>query len=153
MTGERPISAIFRSPCGCRYLMPTGELLRSCEEHAPYGGTAFDAGDLLGRIESELGWPPDSSSTLDPPVPNREGTVDKYEVPQEEQPEPGEFVVFWAPPPFLPQMVEAELADGTRLHPGLQSDGRRLGFDRRLPAGTRIFLRGTVAWIVGRGRA
>lgn len=55
---ERSLSAIFRSPCGCRYLTPTGELLRSCEDHAPYGGTAFDAGGLLTRIESELGWPP-----------------------------------------------------------------------------------------------
>ena len=57
-TGDRRMASIFRSPCGCRYLMPTGELLRSCEEHAPYGGTAFDAGDRLTRIESELGWPP-----------------------------------------------------------------------------------------------
>jgi hypothetical protein len=70
-TGERPVSAIFRSPCGCRYLMPTGELLRSCEHHAPYGGTAFDAKDLLTRIESELGWPPgDEPPTVQPPAPS-----------------------------------------------------------------------------------
>ena len=77
--------------------------------------------------------------------------MDRYEVPQEEEPEKDEFVVFWAPPPFVPRMVEAELPDGTRLHPAQQSDGRRLGFDRRLPRGTRIRLRGQVAWIVGEG--
>jgi hypothetical protein len=68
-TSERSLSAIFRSPCGCRYLTPAGELLRSCEDHAPYGGTAFDAGGLLTRIESELGWPPaeDETSPADPP--------------------------------------------------------------------------------------
>ncbi len=65
-SGERPTAAIFRSPCGCRYLMPTGELLRSCEDHAPYGGTAFHARDLLTRIESELGWPPGDE---EPPIP------------------------------------------------------------------------------------
>jgi hypothetical protein len=70
-TGGRPTVAIFRSPCGCRYLMPTGELLRSCEDHAPYGGTAFDARDLLTRIESELGWPPaEDEPPTTPPRPD-----------------------------------------------------------------------------------
>ncbi len=155
-TGGRPTVAVFRSPCRCRYLMPTGELLRSCEDHAPYGGTAYGARDLLTRIESELGWPPDpNAGEMQPAVvaANGEGMVNKYEVPQEEEPDQGEFVVFWAPPPFVPRVVEAELPDGTKLQPALQSDGRRLGFDRRLPRGTRILVRGAVAWIVGQGRA
>ena len=77
--------------------------------------------------------------------------MDKYEMPQEEEAEDGHFVVFWAPPPFVPRVVEAELPDGTRVQPAMQSDGRRLGFDRRLPAGTRIRIRGQVSWVVGHG--
>ena len=59
------------------------------------------------------------------------------------------FNVWWEPlPPFSAQEVEAELPDGTHLRPVIQLGGRRLGFDRRLAAGTPILLRGEVAWIV-----
>jgi hypothetical protein len=60
--------------------------------------------------------------------------------------------VFWEPIRFSPEdveTIEAELPDGTRLRPERQlEEGRRLGFDRPLPIGTRISLHGRVAWIV-----
>jgi hypothetical protein len=62
--------------------------------------------------------------------------------------------VFWEPIRFSPEeleTIEAELPDGTRLRPERQlEEGRRLGFDRPLPIGTRIWHHGRVAWIVGR---
>lgn len=57
--------------------------------------------------------------------------------------------VFFEPPHYEPDDVEAVLSDGTRLKAEYQLDGRRLGFDRPLPTGTLILLRGIRGWVVG----
>jgi len=45
----------------------------------------------------------------------RERMVDKYEIPQQQEPEKSQFVVFWAPPPFVPRVVGAR---APRRHQG-----------------------------------
>jgi hypothetical protein len=57
--------------------------------------------------------------------------------------------VFFEPPHYAPDDIEAVLSDGTRLKAEFQLGGRRLGFDRSLPVGTLILLRGVRGWIVG----
>ncbi|MEO8291746.1 MAG: hypothetical protein ABI635_01295 [Actinomycetota bacterium] len=57
--------------------------------------------------------------------------------------------VFWEPiPAGYPESVEAELPSGERVQPELQLGGKRLGFPKPLPEGTRIYRDGRVAWIV-----
>lgn len=59
--------------------MLTGELLRSCEDHAHYGGTASDAGGPLPRIETELGWPPAQDEA--PPADHSESGIEESSPP------------------------------------------------------------------------
>jgi hypothetical protein len=42
--------------------------------------------------------------------------------------------------------VEVELPDGSRLRAEEQLEGQRIGFDRALPAGSWILLRGRRMW-------
>lgn len=49
----------------------------------------------------------------------------------------------------MPDEIEAVLSDGTHLKSEYQLEGRRLGFDRLLPVGTRILLTGILGWVVG----
>lgn len=59
--------------------------------------------------------------------------------------------VWWEPIRFSADeiaTIEAELPNGDRLRPVHLLGGRRLGFERRLPIGTRIHFKGAVAWIV-----
>ncbi len=56
------------------------------------------------------------------------------------------FTVFWEPAHYPADDIEAELPDGTRLTAILQFGGRRVGFERPLPKGTQLLLRGQPAW-------
>jgi hypothetical protein len=62
---------------------------------------------------------------------------------------PDERDVFFEPPHYTPDEIEAVLADGTHLRAAYQQEGRRLGFDRSLPVGTLILLDGIRGWVVG----
>jgi hypothetical protein len=63
--------------------------------------------------------------------------------------DPDERTVFFEPPHYTPDEIEAVLADGTHVPSAYQRDGRRLGFDRTLPVGTLILLDGIRGWVVG----
>jgi hypothetical protein len=60
-----------------------------------------------------------------------------------------ERTVYFEPPYYTPEEIDAVLSDGTHLHATYQRDGRRLGFDRSLPVGTLILLDGVRGWVVG----
>jgi hypothetical protein len=66
---------------------------------------------------------------------------------QEETPD-GVDVFFWRKEGsnYSPEDIEAELPDGTRLKAVEQLGGRRLGFERPVPRGTWILLRGKRTW-------
>ncbi len=64
-----------------------------------------------------------------------------------------ERTVYFAPPHYAPDEIEAVLPDGTLLGAAYQLGGRRLGFDRSLPVGTLILLRGVRGWVVGSANA
>jgi hypothetical protein len=57
--------------------------------------------------------------------------------------------VFFEPPHYSPDEIEAVLSDGTHLRSEYQLEGTRLGFARPLPVGTRILLSGILGWVVG----
>src|SRR5918996_712609 len=57
--------------------------------------------------------------------------------------------VFFEPPHYSPDEIEAVLSDGTHIKSEYQLDGTRLGFARPLPVGTRILLTGILGWVVG----
>jgi hypothetical protein len=57
--------------------------------------------------------------------------------------------VYFEPAHYTPGDIEAVLWDGTRLKAEYQLDGQRLGFERPLPVGTLILLRGVRGWVVG----
>ena len=57
--------------------------------------------------------------------------------------------VFFEPPHYSPDEIEAVLSDGTHLKAEYQLEGRRLGFARPLPVGTRVLLSGILGWVVG----
>jgi hypothetical protein len=57
--------------------------------------------------------------------------------------------VFFEPPHYRPDEIEAVLPDGTHIKAEYQLDGTRLGFARPLPVGTRILLGGILGWVVG----
>lgn len=57
--------------------------------------------------------------------------------------------VYFEPPHYAPDEIEAVLSDGTHLKSAYQLDGRRLGFERSLPVGTLILLSGVLGWVVG----
>ena len=57
--------------------------------------------------------------------------------------------VFFEPPHYTPDEIEAVLSDGTHIRAEYQLDGTRLGFARPLPVGTRILLSGILGWVVG----
>ena len=61
----------------------------------------------------------------------------------------GHRTVFFEPPHYRPDEIEAVLSDGTHLKSEYQLDGTRLGFARPLPVGTRILLSGILGWVVG----
>jgi hypothetical protein len=65
--------------------------------------------------------------------------------PEQEETAEG-YNVFWEHPHFPPDDVEAELPDGTRVRAVWSLGGRRVGFDRRLPKGTQLYLRGKPTW-------
>ena len=69
----------------------------------------------------------------EPVVPDQETTAEGY-------------TVFWEPAHYPADDIEAELPDGTRLRAILQFGGRRVGFERPLPKGTQLLLRGQPAW-------
>lgn len=60
-----------------------------------------------------------------------------------------ERIVFFEPPHYSPDDIEAVLADGTHLKAEYQLEGKRLGFVRPLPVGTRVLLSGILGWVVG----
>jgi hypothetical protein len=57
--------------------------------------------------------------------------------------------VYFEPPHYAPEEIDAVLSDGTHLKSTYQLEGRRLGFDRSLPVGTLILLDGVRGWVVG----
>jgi hypothetical protein len=57
--------------------------------------------------------------------------------------------VFFEPPHYRPDEIEAVLSDGTHIKAEYQLDGTRLGFARPLPVGTRILVGGILGWVVG----
>jgi hypothetical protein len=63
--------------------------------------------------------------------------------------DPNERTVFFEPPHYEANEIEAVLEDGTHLQAAYQLDGRRLGFERSLPVGTLILLDGIRGWVVG----
>jgi hypothetical protein len=63
--------------------------------------------------------------------------------------DPNERTVFFEPPHYEPNEIEAVLENGTHLQAAYQLDGRRLGFERSLPVGTLILLDGIRGWVVG----
>ena len=64
-------------------------------------------------------------------------------------PSMAERTVFFEPPHYTPDEIEAVLSDGTHIKAEYQLDGTRLGFARPLPVGTRILLGGILGWVVG----
>lgn len=60
--------------------------------------------------------------------------------------------VYFEPPHYTPDEIDAVLSDGTHLKATYQLGGRRLGFDRSLPVGTLILLSGVRGWVVGSPR-
>jgi hypothetical protein len=65
---------------------------------------------------------------------------DDPEAPEQEETAEG-YGVFWEPTyGYSPDDIAAELPDGTRVQAVLLLGGRRLGFDRRLPKGTQLYL-------------
>jgi hypothetical protein len=71
--------------------------------------------------------------------------ADEPEVP-EQKATTGGYDVFWEPAHVAHEEIEAELPDGTRVKAVPLLGGRRVGFDRPLPRGTQLFLRGKPAW-------
>ena len=71
------------------------------------------------------------------------------EEPPEQEPAGGGINVFFEPPRYRPEDIEAELPDGTRVPSKRLLGGRRLGFDRSLPRGVWILFRGVRKWPVG----
>jgi hypothetical protein len=69
----------------------------------------------------------------EPVVPDQDATAEGY-------------TVFWEPAHYPADDIEAELPDGTRLTAILQFGDRRVGFERPLPKGTQLLLRGQPAW-------
>jgi hypothetical protein len=61
----------------------------------------------------------------------------------------GERNVYFEPPHYAPNEIDAVLSDGTHVQSAYQLEGRRLGFDRSLPVGTLILLDGVRGWVVG----
>ena len=57
--------------------------------------------------------------------------------------------VFFEPPHYRPDAIEAVLSAGTQIKGEYQLYGTRLGFARPLPVGTRILLGGILGWVVG----
>jgi hypothetical protein len=57
--------------------------------------------------------------------------------------------VFFEPAHYSPDQIEAVLPDGTHVSSEYQLEGRRLGFARPLPVGTRILMTGILGWVVG----
>ncbi len=57
--------------------------------------------------------------------------------------------VYFEPPYYAPDEIEAVLSDGTHLRADYQLDGQRLGFERSLPVGTLVLLSGVRGWVVG----
>ena len=57
--------------------------------------------------------------------------------------------VYFEPPHYTPEEIDAVLSDGTHLKASYQLEGRRLGFERSLPVGTLILLDGVRGWVVG----
>ncbi len=57
--------------------------------------------------------------------------------------------VYFEPPFYTPDEIDAVLSDGTHLGAVYQREGRRLGFDRSLPVGTLVLLDGIRGWVVG----
>ena len=57
--------------------------------------------------------------------------------------------VYFEPPHYAPDEIDAVLSDGTHLKAAYQLNGRRLGFERTLPVGTLILLSGIRGWVVG----
>jgi hypothetical protein len=66
--------------------------------------------------------------------------------------DPTERNVYFEPPHYTPDEIEAVLSDGSLLKATYQLEGRRLGFDRSLPVGTLILLAGVRGWVVGSPR-
>lgn len=60
-----------------------------------------------------------------------------------------ERIVFFEPPHYSPDDIEAVLSAGTHLKAEYQLEGKRLGFARSLPVGTRVLLSGILGWVVG----
>jgi hypothetical protein len=60
-----------------------------------------------------------------------------------------ERVVYFEPPHYTPDEIDAVLSDGTHVKSAYQLDGQRLGFERSLPVGTLILLDGVRGWVVG----
>ena len=56
--------------------------------------------------------------------------------------------VFWEPPHYSPEEIEAVRPDGVRVRPVMQLEGRRLGFEEPLPEGTQILRQDTLMWVV-----
>ena len=56
--------------------------------------------------------------------------------------------VFWEPPHYSPEEIEAVRPDGVRVRPVMQFGGRRLGFEEPLPEGTQILRQDTLMWVV-----
>jgi len=56
-----------------------------------------------------------------------------------------DYTVSWDPSHASPDEIQAELPDGTRVQP-VTLIGGRVGFERELPRGTQLLLRGKPAW-------
>jgi hypothetical protein len=63
-----------------------------------------------------------------------------------EEPTEGDTRVFFDPGHYDSAEIEAELPDGSHVPAVLQEGGRRIGFDRLLPAGTWILRSGRRVW-------
>jgi hypothetical protein len=66
--------------------------------------------------------------------------------PEQEETPDGINVFFWDWSGYSPDEIEAQQPDGTRLKSVLQLDGKRLGFERPVPRGTLILVRGESLW-------
>jgi hypothetical protein len=93
---------------------------------------------MLDELRVAAG-PPSGASTGDHQDVEEEATF------QEELADDG-YHVFFAPPHYPPDEIDAELPDGTIVPSVLQHGGQRLGFDRTFPAGTWVRRRGVRAW-------